>query len=272
MSVRGTTFQLGLLHQATKFISRTSLVSAEATDILAARLESIVEHNFSKSGFSYTEERVTPDDLDTLAATVATLSDRPAVVAEAKLLLKHSWCDRFPSVFLAEDEKRTNQYRVQFYCGENPWHVDVLLNAAIAEHLSGARFLNLDVCEIIGLDPINYWFIPCSYTLFRRAQLCSLLQLSCESRSFESIAHTNSIHQMREVFSSRRTNELETFLYDVASCGKSRYSLLDAWKRVQTDDPVLYSSIGFQPYRSETMYEALFLMGVAFTVSGTSHI
>jgi hypothetical protein len=267
IEVRGTTFQLALLHQTFRFISFTGLLEAETSELLLENISALIEFNYAESGFSYLEKSILPPDLDTLAATIAALAHKPAVLENGRRLVQGSWRDEFPSVFLAPDEPTTREYMAAFFCGHTPWHVEVLINAAIAEHIAGKHFLNICMDRLVSLEPINYWYIPSTFTLFRLAQLCRLIHRPPPFYSFEAVSQTRAIPQMREVFLGRRCQVLERFLYETAILGQLSHRPQTAWRSLASDDPVVYASIGFRPYRSRLMYEAIFMMALAFLVA-----
>jgi hypothetical protein len=264
-TVIGTQFQLAFLSQLLWFLSQYESLSLIHLNMIRSHLNQMVSDRFLCSGFSYTEyPNSFPTDLDTLAATVSVLDRSSDCVDSANTLLNLCWKqDGFPTVFLAENEHTARRYGEIFHCGDRLWHFDVIINCLIAKELNPKLILGFTIDSILNYIPINYWYIPSTFSYFRLSQLTKLKCVNLPKYSLTELNNISSVSKMRQVFLTRNCSGLENALHAAATGSISPAIAAKCIDIAKSDDPVLYPTIGFKPFRSQLLYKCLLMVAVA---------
>lgn len=266
--VCGTQFPLGLLFQVLFFVRESGLVASELTDSTMSYIRHLMLDRFRRDGFSYLENSLLPPDLDTMAVTVGALHGETDCKKLARYWLANTWRDDgLPPVFLSTTESEARDYGQRFHCGTHLWHLDVLINVLIVEQIVPWFESGVDYSVVENMKPINYWFIPSTFTYFRLAQLRRLLNRPHVKTTLSSVDSVTSVPQMQIVFQNRRCVVLETALFSAANLDISADEAVRVSETISNDDPLLYPSIGFRPYRSSLLYRGLLSMAIAHAFS-----
>lgn len=271
--VQGTQFQLALLSQILHFIAKVETTRKIATEVRSG-VNALVAQYFTRNTFRYLDNSSTlPFDLDTLSATVAALQESDDCLKLANSVLATCWRqDGFPTVFLAQSEVEARLFGRQFHCGDRLWHLDVVVNSLVAQELCPELNLGFSAVAVKDLPPINYWYIPCTFTYFRLAQLAALSRTLFDTTQLEKLDNVDSVPAMKEVFLNRRCNTLENAMHMAAGGFLSASDAEKFIRDIRLDDPVLYPTIGFRPFRSSLLYRGLFFMAITHSLSATSGV
>jgi hypothetical protein len=284
--LRGGKFPLCLVIEGLEELLKSR--SSNKIVILRDQLKENLERSFFLSQFSYFEEGILPQDLDTAASMARILGplSKEVINAYQQIIKRNRLDGGLVPTWL--DTKEHHRWR----SGSKVYHLDVMLNHWLTEWILFQRLdTKILIRTIKEFSLRNYWYIPSLYTSYLYAQLLKSAGLTedeelispllnkvheYDHKPEQFISHSNSCEIEVVSLAVKRYQSPSFNLYlrsGILSCIQSAAEaspLCSEHRQCQVpqlplkvENTVLYWSLGYKPYASEPVTHALMLKSMA---------
>ena len=286
-----TSFQLGIIYEALH-AAKPYCKNGGSLDRILANIKSRIWENFRASRFNYFDTVRLPDDLDTASVIVRVLDDERVWEAFSEFVSMN----KAPEGFISTWSNLSKNDGIKRASGDNPFHVDVMLNYFLTVIQSNAgKYFDIERLRnlIRRHRLINYWYIPFFYSsylysklllskkeLFLKEDLEHLDEniIRCTPDSIENsncgLLNTCKLGQVREIVAKEHQSSwLNRAYYMGALCNRAVFlhNRVQALDRIIMNEleiiekerncsiPALFWTLGFKPYRSGALNDTIYL-------------